>query len=320
MRFKLAKKRLIEPPPELHEGMIPLVPFAEVPHLDLPLERVRTFGRLPESEKRGSTRALVHLALWLTRRFSPMQPGVGEIDDDIEHTLGRHVAKGYRKAFRAPVRPAAFAGPDPDLADLAVRGPYALFLERDDTGDLHWDLRVLGRAEHHPDLCNLGLRVVFGQNGGGPLRALRIESDELGTVLPGEHAWSQASRLAVCAATTHVALTRHFNYVHLVAADHWDTVARSELYFDDPFFRLLWPHISNSLCTNYGITRVQMYPDGEFVDITASPTAACSSTSTTCTTPTTPGSWIPNSTGADADSTEPGSNIRPTRTSSTSSR
>ena len=61
--------------------------------------------------------------------------------------------------------------------------------------------------------------------------------------------------------------TRHFNYVHLISGNHWDVATRNRLRADHPLYRLVWPHIFNSLYTNYGVTRVQMLPNGDFVNM-----------------------------------------------------
>lgn len=263
-RFKAAKMRPIPPPVKL-KRIIGLVPFCtKTPAI--PLQDIRTFDTLPKSESDPALRAATAIDLWLTERVSPMQPGVPAIDGDITQALDVHLTGGYRKAFRSPVRPAAFTGPDPDLGELAVRGPYAYLLERDLQGDLCWDLRSLGDYKHHNGLCNLGLRVVFAERE-RRLEATQIDSIEFGTVRPEDQTWAKASRLAVCAATTHTSLARHFNFVHLIAANHWDVTTRNELGIDHPVFRLVWPHIANSMYTNYGITAVQMLPDGDFAHI-----------------------------------------------------
>lgn len=272
LRFRAAKERRIEQPPPL-ERTIGLVPFAKL-EPSIPLKHVRTFDQLPKSESNAPLRIATGLGLFLAKRYSPMQPGVGEIDADIDRALDQHLTVRYRKTFEnagieAPRRPAAFDGadPNPDLAELAVKGPYALLLNRDDAGALQWDLRHLGEYEHHDGLCNLGLRVQFAEGPGGLLEVIEIDSTALGVVRPGDTGWAAVTRLAVCAATTHTCLIRHFNFVHLIAANHWDIVTRNSLATEHPLFRLVWPHIANSLYTNYGITRAQLLPNGEFVDI-----------------------------------------------------
>ena len=127
----------------------------------------------------------------------------------------------------------------------------------------------LATFEHHDGLCSLGVRLVFTELTPGSDRLVvdRIESEELGVVTPTDSRWDCAAALAVCAATTHLALARHFLAVHLISGNHWDVATRNQLPDDHPVHRLLWPHIFNSFYTNFGVTRVQMLPDGDFVNM-----------------------------------------------------
>ena len=243
-------------------------PLGEI-HREIPLRSVVAFDRLPVDESGLGMRVLVGLGLFLNRAVPPMKGGLPEIDDDIEKAIEEAVPPRYRRSFRAPVLPDAYAGSStPDLAELAVRSPYSVFLERGDDGDLCWDFRMLGGFEHHDGLCPLGVRVTFASDGtSGGLEATEIESDAFGSVRPDAYAWSESSRLAVCAASTHMALTRHYNYIHLVGGDHWAVATRNHLQPNHPLFRLLWPSISHSLYTNRATARTQLLPDGDFVNV-----------------------------------------------------
>jgi arachidonate 15-lipoxygenase len=212
---------------------------------------------------------LVALGLFLARVCPLMRRGLPSIDADVDRALDDARIATYARAFRAPVRPAAYDGDGPpDLGELAVQSPYAVFTARDADGELHWDFRRLREFPHHDELCSLGLRVVFSPSSETRrLVAARIESDELGVVSAGDAGWERAATLAVCAATTHLALARHFNFVHLISGNHWDVATRNRLPTDHPLYRLLWPHVFNSLYTNYGVTRVQMLPDGDYVNM-----------------------------------------------------
>ena len=55
--------------------------------------------------------------------------------------------------------------------------------------------------------------------------------------------------------------------MHLISGNHWDVATRNRLQADHPLYRLVWPHVFNSLYTNYGVTRVQMLPNGDFVNM-----------------------------------------------------
>jgi hypothetical protein len=263
-RFSLNKPQTIVPPD--YDGTFVAIPIARTQPM-IPLEQVRSFQRLPKDESRLGMRLLVGTGLFLNRVFPPAREGLPAIDDDIDVAIAEAVPKRYRSAFRAPVRPAPFDGDVADLAALAVSGPYSLLLERGSDGGLRWDLSALGRFEHHDGLCSLGLTVHFDEHDEHELRVRSIDSDELGSVATASPEWPQAVALAMCAASTHLALARHYNDVHLVGGDHWAIATRNELPPDHPLARLLWPSIFNSLYTVYGTMRTQLLPDGDYVNI-----------------------------------------------------
>lgn len=267
LRFGL-NKPLEYGPPDPDRTSIGTRPLGEIQD-GIPLRSVVAFDRLPVDESGLGMRALVGLGLFLNKVVPPMKTGLPEIDDEIGEAVEEAVPRRYRKSFRAPAMPDVYAGSGtPDLAELAVRSPYSVFLEHGDGDRLQWDFRMLGDFEHHDGLCSLSLRVLFAVDGtSGELAATQIESEAFGSVRPDDHAWSESSRLAVCAASTHMALTRHYNYVHLVGGDHWAVATRNHLPPDHPLFILLWPHIFHSLYTNYGTARTQLLPDGDFVNI-----------------------------------------------------
>ena len=227
------------------------------------------FQRLPKEEAAIGMRVLVNAMLFLNRLLPPMKAGLTEIDADINETLKFGLSSSYIKSFRAPVLPNTYGGAGkPELEDLAVQSPYSVFLQRGADGLVQWDLRSLGDFEHQEGLRSLALRVVFSESATTrTLTATEIESVEYGAVHHGDHDWETSKTLAVCAASTHLSLTRHFNYVHLVSANHWDVATRNHLPTGHPVYRLLWPHIFNGLYSNYAVTKVQMLPDGDFVNM-----------------------------------------------------
>ncbi len=253
--------------PQPNKKTIKAIPLKEK-YSEIPLD-ILVYDQLPPDEAKLGMRIFVSLQLFLNRLFPAMQPGLPEIDPDINVALGEALTSNYRKIFPVPVLPPNFKGEGkPELEDLAVESPYSLFLERDSDGVLHWDFRELGEFEHQEGLCSLATRVVFKENA-EPRRlvAEEIWSQEYGVVTRGDEQWNRAKNLAICAATTHTALIRHFDYVHLITGNHWDIATRNHLPSDHPLYRLLWPSILNSLYTNHGVTRVQMLPDGDFVNM-----------------------------------------------------
>jgi hypothetical protein len=76
--------------------------------------------------------------------------------------------------------------------------------------------------------------------------------------------WDRACKIALCAASTHLSLVRHFNWVHLVAGAQLAIATRNCLSADHPLCRLLWPYIFGTQQSNDMVTRGQMVLGGDF--------------------------------------------------------
>ena len=111
------------------------------------------------------------------------------------------------------------------------------------------------------------MRVLFRVNTAARrLEAAQIDS-ELGSVTPGQPRWALAKKLALCAATTHVSLVRHFNWVHLAAGGPFAIATRNCLPAAHPLRRMLWPHMFGTQYSNELVTKGQMAPGGDFDSI-----------------------------------------------------
>jgi hypothetical protein len=253
--------------PKPNEGTIKAIPMREK-HPQIPID-ILVYDRIPPDESKLATRFFVALQLLLNRLFPAMQQNLPEIDSDINQAFDKALMPKYGKALRAPVLPPNYKGAGkPELEDLAAQSPYSVFLERDAEGVLQWDFRELGQFEHQRGLCSLGVRVVFSEGTEHQrLEAQEIWDPENGVVRRGDKGWTHSKNLAICAATTHMALTRHFNYIHLVSGTHWDIVTRNTLPSHHPIYRLLWPSMCNSIYSNHGNTRVQLNPNGDYVNM-----------------------------------------------------
>jgi hypothetical protein len=243
----------------------------------IPIKGIKVASSIPRDEKSGLKSRLESLAyriqVWLYRAFSPMQPGLPSIDKDPKKVLD-HAYRGFqRRKFDPPDLPPEYEG-SPDLSSLAVRGPYAIYLRRISDREYEWNFKDLGKYEHHKELYNLGARVLFRVDGHPPrLREWRIEAPELGTPQhrgesrPEDPDWQLAKRLALCAATNHMSLVRHFNWVHLASGAQLAIATRNCLSGDHPLCRLLWPHIFRTQQSNDMVTRGQMVRGGDFETI-----------------------------------------------------
>ncbi len=243
----------IEPKPMIEA--IPQVPLRNV--------MVCPRANIPRDERSLPQTLFYAFQVRLYSVFSPMQAGLPPIDADPQVALKRAFTGLRRTRFRAPELPAEYLG-SPDLGSLAVRGPYACYTKRVDDATWEWDLLVLNNYEHHPGLLKIGSRVLFRVD---PLRrslqAHRIEC-ALGSIEPTDPEWDQACKIALCAASTHLSLVRHFNWVHLAGGAQLAIATRNRLSGSHPLCRLLWPYIYGTQQSNDMVTRGQMARGGDF--------------------------------------------------------
>jgi hypothetical protein len=251
------ERHIIEPKP-----MIEAIP-------EVPLRNVMVCARanIPRDEVVRRNTMAYQVQVWLyTTALSPMQPGLPPIDADPQVALKRAFTGLRRTRFRAPELPAEYLG-SPDLGSLAVRGPYACYTTRVDDATWVWDLRMLDDYQYHPGLLKIGSRVLFRLD---PLRralqAHRIEC-VLGSSEPTDPRWDQACKIALCAASTHLSLVRHFNWVHLAGGAQLAIATRNRLSASHPLCRLLWPYIYGTFQSNDIVTRGQMARGGDFETI-----------------------------------------------------
>ncbi len=265
---KIALNRPLDIPVPTAQGpLIVPVPLREAaPALPIDGILVCRPDAIPVDERAASKTLLYQLQVWLYGAFSPMQAGLPQIDADPARALKSAFTRLHRSRYRAPVLPPEYLG-SPDLGALAVRGPYTCYTERASDGGYQWDLTGLGLYEHQPGLQQLGARVLFRLD---PVRralqAYRIDTAQ-GSVLPADAGWERAKKIALCSATTHLSLVRHFNWVHLTGGAQLAIATRNRLAPNHPLRRLLWPYMFGTQQSNDIVTRGQMVRGGEFETI-----------------------------------------------------
>lgn len=283
IRYRAVAPQAVKDPSRLSRQSAPLnpVPFGEA-FPSVPVDNVFVTDHAPASDRAdGHIVRVVGSAFQarLTSLLSPMQSGAPPVDPDPQRaldaaytaahrrTVARHARKlgvAERWALQPPVMPQELRGA-PDLGTLAVRGPYAGYLHEVGAREFAWDFRDLDKYEHRDGLHRLGIRVLFRVSGAAQvLEPFRIESAELGTSRPEDRSWPRAMRLAVCAASTHTNLVRHFNWVHLIGGEYLAMACRNHLPSDHPLSRLLWPHTFGTQQSNRFAIEAQMVPDGDF--------------------------------------------------------
>jgi hypothetical protein len=262
IKFVFAKPVDIPKPPAKSKHVTTKPMSEAIPDVSLDRVMVCPPAEIPEDER--SWHGLVYQGqVWAYKIYSPMQRGLPPIDPDPQVALKRAFNGPRRKHFHDPEMPPEYLGL-PDLGSLAVRSPYACYTKSRKDGRWEWDLTMLDSYEHHPGLVKIGSRVVFREN----KKKHSLEVDEihcaLGKITPFQPEWEQATKIALCAASTHLSLVRHFNWVHLAGGAQLAVATRNGLPTDHPLFRLLWPYIYGTLQSNDMVTRGQMARRGDF--------------------------------------------------------
>jgi hypothetical protein len=236
----------------------------------IPIQRVLVADRIPADEHQPVKRVFSRIQAALYRIVPPQQRGLPPVDSDAGLALDIAYTKAHRRRFPAPIRPSELGAAarerngGPDLGELAVASPFACYVAAAGDGTFTWDLRMLDEFEHHPGLRSLGSVVTFeAVAGDGRLTAVRIDCDA-GSCTPMDPDWALAQRLALCAASTHLSIVRHFGWLHLVAGGPLAVVTRNRLLPDHPLRRLLWPHVYATQYSNDLITEDQLAPGGDF--------------------------------------------------------
>lgn len=235
-----------------------VVPGLAIDHIPACLQ-----ADIPADERVSSRTRFYRLQTALYRFYPPMQPGLPPIDADPERALANAYTALHRWRFAPPALPAEFLG-SPDLGALAVRGPYAGYLQAAGDGAFVWDVQQIGRYEHHRGLRRLGATVRFEvDRTRRALRAVQIDS-VLGRSVPGDATWERSKQIALCTLTTDLSLVRHFNFVHLAFGSGLAIATRNRLPAAHPLRRLLWPYVYGTQQSNDMVTRGQMLPGGDF--------------------------------------------------------
>ncbi len=264
VKFRFAKPANIKLPPPDRWYIEPKPMIDAIRQIPLRNVAVCTRADIPKDERSLRNTIFFSAVVWLYTRWSPMQRHLPPIHKDPHVALKRAYRGIRRTLLDPPDMPAEYSG-NPDLGSLAVRGPFACYTTQvKDSADWEWDLLSLKGYEHHDGLENIGSRVVFRlDKRRRALEAYRIEC-ELGHIAPTDPQWGQACKMALCAASTHLSLVRHFNWVHLAGGAQLAIATRNCLPADHPLCRLLWPYIYGTQQSNDMVTRGQMVPGGDF--------------------------------------------------------
>jgi hypothetical protein len=265
VKFRFAKPVDIKLPPTERWYIEPKPLITAIRQLPLRNVQVCTRADIPRDERSLRNTLVFGFQVWAyTSWLSPMQRGLPPIHEDPHVAVKRAYGGLRRDLFNPPDMPAEYLG-SPDLGSLAVRGPFACYTTQvKNSTDWEWNLLSLKNYEHHDGLKNIGSRVLFRlDKRRRALEAYQIECD-LGKITPKDPLWDRACKIALCAASTHLSLVRHFNWVHLAGGAQLAIATRNCLSANHPLCRLLWPYIYGTQQSNDMVTRGQMVPGGDF--------------------------------------------------------
>ncbi|HWC11473.1 MAG TPA: lipoxygenase family protein [Acidimicrobiales bacterium] len=262
-KFRANLPRQAPEPTEDERRVVPIPLQKRYPAI--PITKIPVADHVPPDETMRARLLFCRVQAFLYRRFPPTQDGLPPIHPDPHVALDEAYTKRHRKVFRRPELPAEYVEPI-DLGYLAVAGPYACYLQACEDG-YEWDFRFLGGYEHHPELRSLACRVLFrADEDAQRLSAVEIDC-EVGVCRPGDPTWTEARRIALGAATNHLSLVRHFNWVHLVTVANFAMVTRNNLSADHPVRRLLWPHMWGTQYSNELVTEILLMKGGDFESV-----------------------------------------------------
>jgi Lipoxygenase len=269
LKYFFAKPVDIKLPPTQWRHIYPKPMIEAIPEVPLRKVMVCPRAQIPRDERTLVPATFYDIQVWLYTRWSPMQQGLPRIDLDPEVALKRAFNGLRRRLFHDPKMPAEYV-PAPDLGLLAVRGPFACYTKHVRDAIWEWDLTMLDQYEQRDELVKIGSRVLFRED--SVARSLQAEGIECAlskqkgkaAITPNDPEWGQACRIALCAASTHLSLVRHFNWVHLAGGAQLAIATRNSLSQDHPLFRLLWPYIYGTQQSNDMVTRGQMVRGGDF--------------------------------------------------------
>ena len=268
-KFFFSRPPPIKRPVDDWQPIVPKRMFEAIPAVPLTEVMVCARGDVPKDERNARNTKFYDIQVRLySTCLSPMQAGLPQINADPQVALKKAFNGLRRKQFPAPKLPAEFLG-SPDLGSLAVRGPFACYTTQIGNNSFAWDLDMLNGYQHHPDLIKIGSRVRFSVDTiQRSLLAYQIDCAlSPNPITPTDPEWDQATKIVLCAASTHLSLVRHFNWVHLAGAAQLAIATRNCLKANHPLFRLLWPYIYGTQQSNDMVTRGQMAPGGDFETI-----------------------------------------------------
>jgi hypothetical protein len=251
----------LEVPSDDHLDAKPLA--AELPLL----YGTETFPHAEHATARARKVRLRGLLLPLVSRIPA--PKTAPIATDLPGLLDEIYPDRYRAIWpQPPILPPELEADDM-LAALAVRGPFAMYLQNASTLDrADQDANGVGPDEFVFDMrCFDGYEPKIGLLAPGGLAIFTVENDHLRTRgiryenrlhEPGDSGFDRSRRVLLCALNTHLTTLLHNVTVHLAYVNPLAIASTNELPTDHPIRRLLHPAFHTALVGNYELAKFQI--------------------------------------------------------------
>lgn len=256
------------PLPKTEQAKIKCVPL-NVNYPDLHIQNVKVADHVPDDESSFFKHSVVGGQLFFNDLSSQMEAGLAQIDANPNLALDFAYTSEHKKVFPRPrlAEELAHNKLTDVLAALATSGPFAAYLEKVGDDEFQWDLLKLNQFEHHSGLKKIGVKVNFRTSNEQPSPYPHSIETDSGVFSSNSPEWDDAVKRALCAASTHTSLVRHFNGLHLSCGAHIAIVTRNELAANHPVKRLIWLSMFGSQYSNDIVMMPQMGEDGDFVNI-----------------------------------------------------
>ena len=247
--FKSATIQRIEAP--VNEKL-PMIRFSDkFPGIDIP--NIYTTDGVPAAEESKAKQYLFAMIRWLSSSFSLHADGLPQVPANHDAVIDEAFPAAYRELLPVPVVPPEIsARPDDVLGTLALSGPFAGYIEKNDSkpNEYFIDMSSLKGVPVREGLSQLGCKAYFSYSPSQKrMNTSHIEYQGR-VVTPQSDDWEQVQKIALCSLSTDMTMIRHLANTHLLVSGTFAGVTTNNLDADHPIRRLLHPHYHLTLSTN----------------------------------------------------------------------
>ncbi len=189
----------------------------------------------------------------LTGVLSLHQPGVGRVPADPRAYMDLVYPEVFRTRMPVPeIGPAIIARPHDLPGAMALNGPFAAYIARDEAAGIDCYKIDLAKWRNYPTRDGLEtLGGVARLKWNAQTQQMETYKIELGStsVRPGDADWDKSQKVIMCTLSTSMTVLRHLLNAHFIVAGTF-AAATSALPSGHALRRLLHPHFDQSIAAN----------------------------------------------------------------------